>query len=175
MSDPVWLDKEPWIPLRPLRSASSKSRRSQDYVDVCAQFQVLTARRYRPRNGQTFCNIYAWDCTSALGCEIPHWYDQETGEKTAVGKGTEMSANAMFDWLSAERGDWRRRTEQDAYAGASLGFPTVAAWKNPDGGPGHVALVLSGKLCAAAGARNVWLAPLVRTFGDKQPQFFMHN
>ena len=169
----TWREKAPWLPIRAPHQADASARRAQEYVDVCAQFDVEHAWRYRPREGLTFCNIFVWDCTCALGCEIPHWADDE-GAPCAVGDGTEMTANRMHEWLAAESGGWKPCTVRDGAARAALGFPVVAAWRNP-AGVGHVAMVLPGGLVASAGRLNAWLKPLPHSFGAVKPDYFTHN
>lgn len=171
--DAAWLAKPPWKPVNAPRTCGPDARRAQEYVDICAQFDVVHAWRYQPRSKTTFCNIYVWDCTRALGCEIPHWYEPKTGAATAVGNGKEMTANAMYDWLDEGQGGWRGVEDRVAVELAGMGFPVVAAWKNPEG-IGHVAMVFGGGLIAQAGARNLWLAPLPQGFGKQKPSFFTH-
>ena len=73
-----WLDRPQWVALDAPFTTGPESRKAQEYVDVCRQFDVEHAWRYFQRNGNTFCNLYVADCTRALGCPIPHWYDRET-------------------------------------------------------------------------------------------------
>lgn len=170
-----WLDKPQWVEiLAPFRTDAS-ARKAQEYVDVCRQFDVEHAWRYLPRKPKTFCNIYVSDCTAALGCGIPHWYNPETGKKMVVGGGSEMSANGMHDWLSAGHDGWRQMTREDAKARADLGFPTVAAWKNPTGASGHVAMLLPGFLIAQAGSVNRFMVPVPMGFGTLKPDYFTHD
>ena len=169
-----WLDKPQWVPLRAPFTTGPESRKAQEYVDVCRQFDVEHAWRYLPRSNKTFCNIYVADCTAALGCGIPHWIDEE-GKPVRVGEGFEMSANTMHEWLEAKHDGWRKMSREDAKARADLGFPVVVSWRNPLGASGHVAMLLPGFLIAQAGSKNHFMVPLPMGFGTLKPDFFTHD
>lgn len=175
MSKPLsdWRDVRPWLPLRAPRQ-SKPPRRADEYVEVCRQFDVVRTARYQPKGKTTWCNVYVWDCTSALGCEVPHWYDANTLKPGVVGRATEMTANAMCEYLRAGAGGWRTVSRDGALESAALGEPTIVAWENY-GGPGHVAMLLPGGLIAQAGAANLWLAPIEAGFGrGRLLEFFSH-
>jgi len=171
---PAWVNRPQWVDLVAPMQTDAESRKAQEYVDVCRQFEVEHAWRYLPRNGATYCNIYVTDCTSALGCKIPHWYDPDTGKPARFGMGAEMSANAMCDWLKAGHGEWQHMERRDAVARANLGFPAVATHRNPRG-HGHVAMLLPGELIAQAGAACLFMVPIARGFGTLEPVFYSHN
>jgi hypothetical protein len=161
---------DPWKPVRaPLQNAPGK-RSPEALRAVLAQFDVVTAKRYLPTASATYCNIFAWDATSALGAEIPHW----------VG-GRELNANATLGWLesSGPANGWREVDELEACGFASLGKPAVAIWRNPTGKSGHVAVLLPpgpGTRIAQAGATNLFDAPLAQGFGKAKPiRFFAHE
>jgi hypothetical protein len=117
---------------------------------VLDQFGVETSARYTPyRGGNTYCNIYVWDATSALGCEVPHYVDSVTGEPRSYPNVTgayELDANGVHDWLvgrGAEYG-WREVSASEAQALANEGYPVVGARKK-SGGIGHVGMVCPSK------------------------------
>lgn len=171
-------NKEPWIPLKPAVISKPGERALKDYLAVMRQFDVLTNPRYMAFHRITYCNIFVWDCTSALGCEIPHWYN-DAGETTPVGKGHEMTANKMFDWLKAygPAHGWMECQDFEAQAWAAQAFPTIAIYQNPHG-IGHVAMVMAegeNLHIAQAGASNLWNAPLARGFGKLPVVFFTHQ
>ena len=154
-----------WPTNPPLRG--DRSNRSRALYDrVINQFAAGANPRYAHRkdaNGRTstFCNIFAWDVTRAMGAEIPHWVDAK-GDPAAPGKGHELNANAINGWLHAHgpRFGWRPVAAQQAVALASAGRPVVASWKNPKG-IGHIAVIRPGEmhpeagpLMAQAGAKN---------------------
>lgn len=145
---------------------------------VAAQFQVETAKRYRPRDGKTFCNIYIWDVTRALGCEIPHWLG-------TTGARIETTCNMLLPWLlNAGRTEgWREVDELSTGIHTAEGGPAVAIWRNPTGKPGHIALVLpdtdtsTSTRIAQAGARCLFDAPITEGFGRilSSVRFFIHE
>ena len=168
----------PWQPFE-LSITSSQGLRSATYLlAVARQFDVQSAARYRGGGGAklTYCNIFAWDFTRGMTCEVPHWFTED-GEPAAVGSGQEMTANMMLAWLlehGPSRGWAGLARHRDATLFASLGWPTLALWRNPDG-PGHVAVVLPSGNIAQAGARNFFDEPLSHGFGAKVPSFFTHQ
>lgn len=159
------------------------ARSAQAYVDVIKQFDVVKNPRYAKNKlgfGETYCNIFLWDCTKALGCEIPHWVDA-FGHRVAVGKGKELNANALCDWLAGagfEESGWMVVSSKTAIERASKGFPTVVVWKNP-GGIGHVAMIMPsvGSLkISQAGGTNLYDADIAHGFGQiKNLKYFTHE
>ncbi len=152
------------------------ARNAISYINVIKQFDVVNNPRYTPSKmgfGETYCNIFLWDVTKALNCEIPHWVDP-FGNQVAMGKGKELNANGVFDWLAgkgfADLG-WMVVSDKTAISRASFGFPTVVVWKNPTG-IGHVAMVMpSGGTVriSQAGGSNLYDADLSAGFGHIQP------
>lgn len=131
-------------PVDPPLINTSELREPDLYNAVLNQFGVETNPRYTPRNGNTYCNIFVWDATKAMGAEIPH-YVNSNGEPVAVGKGYELDANGVVNWLEnhGENNGWRAISASEAQEFANLGKPTVAAWENSPG-IGHVAMVRPG-------------------------------
>jgi hypothetical protein len=143
---------------------------------VAAQFGVSTARRYAPRDDQTYCNVYLWDVTASMCCEVPHWLDAQ-GNPAQVGAHHEMTANAIPGWLRAHpESGWREVCPAEAELQASEGHPTVATYRNP-AGHGHCAVVLpsaKGLRVAAAGQRCLWDRPISEAFGARPVVLFSH-
>lgn len=110
---------------------------------VIDQFDVTSNSRYRPKDGKTYCNIFAWDCTRALGAEIPHWVLNNKPSTSNTKGAKELNANATYDWLNKYGGSygWYKTTASEAQKRANAGYPTVAIWKNTSGGSGHIAVV----------------------------------
>lgn len=164
-----------WEPVdAPLRYGPDE-RSPQNLRNVCAQFEVLKNPRYARTPSATWCNIYLWDCTRALGCEIPHWIDDPPKPRR------ELSANGTVEWLEmlGHLFGWREVDEMRAVERADLGMPTVAVWHNPKG-HGHVAMMLpsvhGGARVAQAGGKNLFDAPLAIGFGPSiKPRFFTHE
>ena len=65
----LWIDLAQWLPLKaPLTRNPAGHRTPADYVAICEQFDVTRAWRYQATLTRTYCNIYVWDCTTALDC-----------------------------------------------------------------------------------------------------------
>jgi len=132
-------------------------RSAYDYAKVINQFEVEESERYRPGD-DTYCNIFAWDVTRAMGAEIPHWVLKQDRGSSAVDKDgefaveiskrDELNVNATVKWLKeyGERNGWRRVDARMAQQMAAEGHPAVAVWANPRGGHGHIAMVRPGSV-----------------------------
>jgi hypothetical protein len=168
-------DTDAWEPID-AKVTSCPHCRSQDrYREVLSQFNVKTNPRYTARPDaqgrlQTYCNIFVADATKALGCEIDHWW-----------LGKELNANAVHDWLEkiGSSYGWIVCDGYRAVLAATQGHPAVVVWKNPQGGSGHVAMVLPSTgqeiRIAQAGRNNLFDAPLKDGFGNVAPlKFYYH-
>lgn len=138
----------PWVPAEaPLKSAAS-DRSPARYDTVIDQFAVEKNPRYRrdqQGKGETYCNIFVWDVTFAMGAEIPHWVDQENNP-TVLGNGIELDANAVIQWLQnrGKNQGWKKANPEQAQELANQGYPDVVTWLNP-GGIGHIAVIRPGQ------------------------------
>ncbi len=138
----------PWKPTQPAITSNVFNRSAARYTAVINQFNVESNPRYSTDQGGTYCNIFVWDVTSAMGAEIPHYYNAETGEPMEYGDAgaTQMTANAMYNWLH-EHGDeygWVEVSAEDAQQLANQGHPVVTAlYRN--GPHGHVQMVCPSK------------------------------
>ena len=96
-----------WLPVNPAVTSSPDNRTPESYSQVVDQFDVENSKRYdQQQDGKiTWCNIFAWDVTSAMGAEIPHWVysDGRPAEPCAIGS-HEMNANEVAKWLK-EKGE----------------------------------------------------------------------
>jgi len=128
------------------------------YNDILNQFSVENHPRYErvpgtPGNSGTKCNFFVWDATRAMGVEIPHYHNINTGESAynlndsdvRTGYGNtyhERNANATIDWLENEGAadGWEVVSASEAQAYANQGIPAVATFNNPRGA-GHMAMV----------------------------------
>ncbi len=186
--------KQSWKAATPAVSGDENSRTPEALREIIDQFGVESATRYEPfRNGSTYCNIFVWDVTSALGCEIPHYIDSETGLPRRwpdVSGAWEMNANATYDWLQKSGGDygWREVSAEQAQQWANEGRPAVTAWKNTSGGSGHVQVVcpsedgkydgIRGVTVAQAGAQVTNYTHISSTFTRSQlkdVRYFIHD
>jgi hypothetical protein len=146
---------------------------------VIDQFDLESNYRYVPARGYTWCNIFVWDWSIAMSCEIPHWIkDGEISYPQSWGA-QRSRASAMFDWLIGEgpRHGWKQTNTTYAVELARNGLPVLAAARN-DQGPGHMSVILpesldSDVLTAQAGGTNWRKGPL--SFGELSPTFFWHD
>lgn len=175
----------PWLPC-PLTVCSNQGARSpRNLEDVVRALRVDTDPRYAPRDlnadgtRETFCNIFLWDFSRAMGVEIPHWVDAQ-GCPCAPGKGLELNANATVRWMvsyGVPHYGWEQVLEPVARARVLRGEPTVALWQNHSG-IGHVAALVPARTgetyIAQAGAACFSRGPLSRGFGRLSPVFYSH-
>ncbi|MBI5549324.1 MAG: hypothetical protein HY901_36020 [Deltaproteobacteria bacterium] len=168
----------------PLTVFDARPRSQAALFRALLQFDVERNRRYlRGQQGydETYCNVFVWDATRALGCEVPHWVTN------AEGKRVETSALGVIHWLRSfgPAQGWYRVSREDAMAGANGGWPVVACWENAertrDGRlkPSHVAMLLppNGTECriAQAGAENLFDVPIARGVGrGREIEFWAH-
>lgn len=188
-AEPVGATTRPWHPVTPVIASGPMDRSPGRLERVLRQFQVETNPRYR-RNQQghdeTYCNIYLWDSTRALGCEIPHVVN-DRGESVPLGQGRELDANAVVRWMRQHgpSNGWRRLPGPvAALEWANLGRPVVALWEAV-ARPfiGHVAMVRPGTMhptkgvpIAQAGATNCDDGYLVDGFGARGPiEYWAHD
>lgn len=170
---PFALTVDPWYPVTAPLTSGSSFRSREIYEKVIAQFEVTRNPRYRanPITGQTFCNVFCSDVTTACSAPLYHWW-----------LGREMTANETIQWLSGANGaahGWRQELNSDAARVSALaGRPTVATWRNPIASkPGHMAMVLPDSMelvIAQAGAENFSRCRINVGFGDKPVIFWSH-
>lgn len=174
----------PYLPYPVELWGTEAKRNAKVYNDVVRQFRVKTNARYQPgvrrQDGQrlTFCNIFLWDFTRAMKCEIPHWVSPEGGI-APVGKGKELTANGVVTWLHEHGKDWGWEpcSEASARSKTLMGIPCVAVWQNHTS-IGHVAVVVPAgydiTYIAQAGASNFEFEPIRKGFGNIKPEFWTH-
>ncbi len=147
---------------------------------VIDQFNVTSNRRYKV-DSYTYCNIFAWDCTRALGAEIPHWVKDNKPVSSYTIGAKELNANATYNWLNNYGSvyGWRKVNASQAQDRANSGYPTVAVWKNTSGGSGHIAMIrpegngyvysnARGPVIAQAGGSNYNYANVSTGFGSSK-------
>ena len=146
---------EPHQPARTGTTPEDRSRELDAIVDYLA-VDRLTHRRYQPRQGLTFCNVYAHDVCNLAGVYLPRvWWTPGAIESWGRGKRVEPAlgktvreqrANALFDWFrdfGSEFG-WRQvHTATEIQAGVNRGAIGVIVARRPDlGSPGHITVVM---------------------------------
>lgn len=136
----------------------------------------LANKRYQPRDGRTFCNIYVHDFCHLAGVYVPRvWWSQAAVEKLAQGQTVqpllnntidEQRANDLFRWLRdfGLRFGWRQtgelaKLQQDVNLGA-VGL--VVARRKDEGRPGHITVVVpeTGDLTARRNTQGDVIAPV---------------
>lgn len=166
-----WRDFERWVPITAPTTSGSLLRAAQHLVAVVAQFEVDTHPRYAAAEGKTYCNVFLWDVTRALACEIPHWW-----------LGRELNANGMIDWLGGQglNHGWYPVSQVDVVNRAAKGLPTVGTWRSKGDSPGHVAKVvptpehMQGIFSAQAGATNFSCERIENGFGALPIAYWGH-
>jgi hypothetical protein len=112
--------------------------------------------RYQPRDGVTFCNIYAHDYCHLAGVYLPRvWWTPDAVERLAQGADVEprlgstideQRANDLFRWLRAfgPRFGWRQTgTLTKLQTEANLGaVALIVARRKIDGKSGHIVMVV---------------------------------
>jgi hypothetical protein len=155
------------------------------YSQLIDQFAVGFNPRYKPGGGNTYCNIFVWDVSRAMGEEIAHWVDG-SGNIAApfAPHASEININGGVNWMNShgvpQRG-WLIATAQEAQDAANRGELAVVMWKNLTGGHGHTAIVrpgavtVRGPATAQAGAHNFNMGHVMDGFGTHGPlQYFRH-
>ena len=155
-------------------------------VDYLAVDKVSHAR-YQPRDGMTFCNIYAHDYCALAGVYLPRvWWSQEALERLTRGETVEphigatileQRANDLFRWLQSfgPRFGWRQTgTLSKLQAEANLGaVALVIARRKLEGKSGHVTLVVPERdqFQARRDASGEVIAPLQSQAGLRNFRF----
>jgi len=156
------------------------------YSQLVNQFAVGNNPRYIPGDGNTYCNIFAWDVSRAMGAEIPHWVDS-SGQIAAPGAphASEININGGVNWMRSHgvpQFGWNSCTPDEAQQAANQGKVAVVMWKNTGSGHGHVAVVRPGTMTdrgpeiAQAGRHNFNDAHVRDGFGQLGPlEYFWHD
>lgn len=173
----------PWLPLSPPLRSEPGHRNADIYRAILEQFDVEHNPRYVPRDEKTYCNIFVWDVTRAMGAELPHWVNSGgTPTRHDDPDGRRLNCNAMHEWLQSfgPQYGWRHTDLTGALTSAAQGRPTIAIHKNPDGN-GHIVMIrpdgtgFAGPLCAQAGKLCLQRGRLAEAFGDQVPEYWSHD
>ena len=140
------LPEEGWLQATPAIVSTMNYRDPRLYQAVVSQFSVETSARYQPRDGKTYCNIFMWDVTAAMGAEIPHYTDPETGEpryRPNNEGAIAMNATRIDTWLQnhGRTYGWREVDAETAQRYANMGYPAVTT----SGSNGHVQVVVPSR------------------------------
>lgn len=165
---------------------SPGNRQRNIYDQVINQFAVARNSRYIATGGKTFCNIFSWDVTRAMGATIPHWINA-AGEimEPFSQNASEVNVNGTLGWIErfGPNHGWSPTDAQGAQEAANQGRPAVAMRRNPiPGRHGHIAMVRPGSInnrgpaTAQAGSSNFNMGHLKDGFGDlPNVKFFRHD
>lgn len=167
-----WFAVDPW---KPIDVPSAKLPHTPDKLwAVLRDLAVEKSKRYKAREGLTYCNVFLWDVCRAMGCEIPHWVDKD-GNRADVGKGKELSANGTVRWLDEHgaRHGWVDADRETAMDAAARGHVVVLGWDSKSVKPGHVAVMLPKGTIAQAGRRNFVGETISQGFGTLPVRFWI--
>lgn len=154
--------------------------------DAIAALDVTQTPRYQPRNGNTYCNIFAMDFCKKMGVPFPEWLDWNKDGKID----DYLNANEAISWLNgsynkggvqtgAQLG-WKTVSAEEAAKYASGGKVVLAGWTNPVASqPGHLAVVrpesTAGNIqIAQAGGKNFDKGPVTQGFGNRPVTYFVY-
>ena len=146
---------EPDMPTRKGTTPEELRASLGEVIDYLATDKAAN-KRYQPRNGLTFCNIYAHDYCFLAGVYLPRvWWTPGAIERLTRGETVqlligdtiaEMRANDLFRWLRdfGPRFGWRQtgtptKLQQEASQGA-IGL--IVARRKEDGKSGHIVAVV---------------------------------
>ncbi len=174
-------------PVSPVVTSNVNNRSASLYRSVIDQFSVETNPRYKVNkngNDETYCNIFMWDVTRAMGAEIPHYVDPKTlapVQYPDTRGARELTANGIYDWLGkvGSQYGWYSVTAEQAQNLANQGKPVVTAMRNA-GGHGHVQVVspsldrqynsARGVMIAQAGSHLYNYAPITSVYRASLPK-----
>lgn len=124
-----------WKPIDPILTSSEGDRSRENYNAVIDQLWVEKNQRYTDRDNKTFCNIFMWDVTKAMGAEIPYYVNRQTGAAEEYRPGIladayQQSAADYYRWMNrhgAEYG-WKKVSAKEGQEAANRGEPAVALY-----------------------------------------------
>ncbi|HYW09131.1 MAG TPA: hypothetical protein VE913_19380 [Longimicrobium sp.] len=169
---------------QPARTGDTAEERRADLAAITEWLAVdsLAHKRYQPRAGLTFCNIYAHDFCHLAGCYLPRvWWTQGSIEKLAKGEAVkprlaitveEVRANGLFRWLRdfGMRFGWRQtggltKLQTEVNQGA-IGL--IVARRIVEGRSGHIVMVVPevGGLVARRDGNGAVTSPLQSQAGS---------
>lgn len=177
-------------------SSNTGGRSPQQYRTTINKFDVEDNKRYavnKKGTGDTYCNLFVTDVTSAMGAEIPHFIDKTNGKPLKSSKdpnATALTANRMNDWLHkyGPAYGWQKTTADRAQHYANQGKPAVTSWRNNLGGHGHIQVVSPsqnnaydpdrGVAIAQAGRKLInygYIDQVFRSTSLKNVEYYVHE
>jgi hypothetical protein len=163
---------------------------AESYARQIDEFNVEKNPAYLPRDGKTYCNIFASDVAKSFNAPLPQWIDYNTDGNPD----DYLDANEMVQWLNGSYNKfgsltgpqlgWKSVDAATAGQMANQGHVVIAGWYNP-GDTGHMAVVrpgsdesgnLAGIRIAQAGSSNVNNASLMDHFyPNTKIEFFVYE
>lgn len=159
----------------------------QKIKDMIHSMNVTGNSRYLPKNGSTYCNIFAMDFCKKMGIPLPEYLDWNKDGRID----DYLNANESISWLngSYNKGGvqtgpqlgWKTVTADQAAQYASEGKVVVAGWTNPVASqPGHMAIVrpesTPGNIqIAQAGGTNFEKGSITKGFGSRNVSYFVYS
>lgn len=145
-------------PAQPIRKGTTPAQRVAELAAIIDWLDVRDPghKRYAPRDGLTFCNIYAHDFCHLAGVYLPRvwWTGQalvqlgqgKTVEPVVAGTVNEIRANELLAWLDDFGPDfgWRRTSSLSTLqAEANQGAVGLVVGRRVNSkGPGHIAVAV---------------------------------
>lgn len=144
-------------PGRPRRDgAASAAQRVQQLTAIGDWLRVDTSARWAPREGKTFCNVYAADFCHLAAAYLPRvWWTDASLIRIAQGQVVpvlaestvrELRADDLFAWLVdiGPQFGWRRVFDATALQAAANagGVGLICADRDAPGKPGHITVVV---------------------------------
>ncbi len=132
--NPSWVLEDFTQPLEAPITNMREERSAIEYYNILAEFRVETALRYRPAEGKSYCNIYAWDVANAMDIKLPHYLtkDMRLADKDAYYYTASANVYACFLEVRGLEYGWKTVTAKEAQERANLGYMTIGVWKNPN-------------------------------------------
>lgn len=176
-------------PGQPARIGTTAEARSGDLLAIIRWLGVdkPAHKRYQPRSGATFCNIYCHDFCHLAGVYLPRtWWSATAIAQLGAGRDVsplientvyEMRANGLFHWLREFGPDfgWRRMGDLDSLqSGANQGgVALIVARRKENGKPGHIVAVVPEDNAHRARRKNDGdvSSPLQSQAGSRNFQF----
>ena len=126
-----------------------RKRCPNSLTEILAWLDVDRATRYRAEGDDTFCNVYASDFCYLAGAYLPRAWGLDKPLKSRVWtteapKASEMTANALFDWLPAYGAHfgWKQVSDLTALQGAANdGMCSLIIAKSVPNRHGHISIV----------------------------------
>jgi len=159
---------------------------TQKILDTIKALNVTQNPKYLPRDGNTYCNIFAMDFCKKMGVPFPEWLDWNKDGRID----DYLNANEAISWLNgsynkggvqtgAQLG-WKVITADQATQYATQGKVVLAGWTNPVASqPGHLAVVrpdstVGNIQIAQAGGKNFDKGAVTQGFGNRPVTYFVY-